>query len=164
MASSRQEPEPGDLIEIFRKVYEHWAIYVGGGYVVHLAPPSEYAGTGSSSSLSLLTRRAVVKLERLEHVVEGCDYRVNNQLDRTYRPRPVRDIIKSAREMVGKEMKYSLVTNNCEHFVTNLRYGEARCLQVERAKQDLEETSSTVFFGALAVAGFSALTKIILHL
>ena len=32
------EPQPGDLIEIFRGFYSHWAVYVGGGYVVHLAP------------------------------------------------------------------------------------------------------------------------------
>lgn len=35
------KPRPGDLIEIFRFGYEHWAIYVGDGYVVHLAPPSK---------------------------------------------------------------------------------------------------------------------------
>lgn len=32
----------GDLIEISRFGYEHWAIYVGKGYVVHLAPPSKH--------------------------------------------------------------------------------------------------------------------------
>lgn len=31
------KPRPGDLIEIFCLGYEHWAIYVGNGYVVHLA-------------------------------------------------------------------------------------------------------------------------------
>ena len=35
------EPQPGDLIEIFRPFYRHWAVYVGGGYVVHLAPSSK---------------------------------------------------------------------------------------------------------------------------
>ena len=37
------EPKVGDLIEIFRPFYRHWAIYVGDGYVVHLAPPSKGA-------------------------------------------------------------------------------------------------------------------------
>lgn len=36
-----EEPKPGDLIQIFRIGYEHWAIYVGNGYVIHLAPPSK---------------------------------------------------------------------------------------------------------------------------
>ncbi|XP_071074074.1 phospholipase A and acyltransferase 5 isoform X3 [Dasypus novemcinctus] len=34
------KPRPGDLIEIFRIGYEHWAIYVEDDCVVHLAPPS----------------------------------------------------------------------------------------------------------------------------
>ncbi|XP_020823641.1 uncharacterized protein LOC110195292 isoform X2 [Phascolarctos cinereus] len=37
--SNQQEPKPGDLIEIFRRGYSHWAVYVGYGCVVHLAPP-----------------------------------------------------------------------------------------------------------------------------
>lgn len=37
----QSEPKPGDLIEIFRPMYRHWAIYVGDGYVIHLAPPSK---------------------------------------------------------------------------------------------------------------------------
>lgn len=40
-ARRRQTLRPGDLIEISRFGYEHWAIYVGHGYVVHLAPPSK---------------------------------------------------------------------------------------------------------------------------
>lgn len=37
----REEPKPGDLIEISRIGYSHWAIYVGDGYVIHLAPPGK---------------------------------------------------------------------------------------------------------------------------
>lgn len=40
-ARRRRTLRPGDLIEISRFGYEHWAIYVGHGYVVHLAPPSK---------------------------------------------------------------------------------------------------------------------------
>ncbi|XP_032752321.1 phospholipase A and acyltransferase 5 [Rattus rattus] len=40
-AESNQKPRPGDLIEIFRIGYEHWAIYVEDDCVVHLAPPSK---------------------------------------------------------------------------------------------------------------------------
>ncbi|XP_076414802.1 phospholipase A and acyltransferase 5 isoform X2 [Peromyscus maniculatus bairdii] len=36
----KPRPRPGDLIEIFRIGYEHWAIYVEDDCVVHLAPPS----------------------------------------------------------------------------------------------------------------------------
>ena len=33
--------ELGDLIEIFRDLYQHWAVYVGNGYVVHLVSLGE---------------------------------------------------------------------------------------------------------------------------
>lgn len=36
-----KKPQPGDLIEIFRGTYQHWAIYVGDGFIIHLAPPCE---------------------------------------------------------------------------------------------------------------------------
>lgn len=36
-----EKPEPGDLIEIFRGNYQHWAVYIGDGFVVHLATPCE---------------------------------------------------------------------------------------------------------------------------
>ncbi|XP_032138939.1 phospholipase A and acyltransferase 4 isoform X2 [Sapajus apella] len=131
MASPHQELKPGDLIEIFRLGYQHWALYVGDGYVIHLAPPSEYPRAGPSSALSVLDRNAVVKQERLEDVVEGCNYRVNNSLDREYRPRPIQVIISSAKKKVGQKMEYNIVRRNCEHFVTELRYGKSRCKQVE---------------------------------
>lgn len=31
-------PQPGDLIEIFRPAYQHWALYLGDGYVINVAP------------------------------------------------------------------------------------------------------------------------------
>ncbi|XP_013369749.1 PREDICTED: uncharacterized protein LOC102003559 isoform X2 [Chinchilla lanigera] len=37
-------PRLGDLIEIDRTGYAHWAIYVGNDYVVHLAPPNQQPG------------------------------------------------------------------------------------------------------------------------
>lgn len=41
LIQSEEKPQPGDLIEIFRGTYQHWAIYVGDGFVIHLAPPCE---------------------------------------------------------------------------------------------------------------------------
>lgn len=31
-------PQPGDLIEVFRPGYQHWALYLGDGYVINLTP------------------------------------------------------------------------------------------------------------------------------
>uniref|UniRef100_A0A2K5HN91 LRAT domain-containing protein n=1 Tax=Colobus angolensis palliatus TaxID=336983 RepID=A0A2K5HN91_COLAP len=124
------EPKPGDLIEIFRPFYRHWAIYVGDGYVVHLAPPSEVAGAGAASVMSALTDKAIVKKELLYDVAGSDKYQVNNKHDDKYSPLPYSKIIQRAEELVGQEVLYKLTSENCEHFVNELRYGVARSDQV----------------------------------
>uniref|UniRef100_A0A671EPC1 LRAT domain-containing protein n=1 Tax=Rhinolophus ferrumequinum TaxID=59479 RepID=A0A671EPC1_RHIFE len=126
---------PGDLIEIFHIGYWHWALYVGDGYVIHLAPPSEYPRAGSSSTFSALSSRAVVKRELLKDEVGACHSWVNNHSDKEYKPQPGNKIISSAKKEFGEEMEYSLLSGNCEHFVTSLKYGESRNLQVEGRTQ-----------------------------
>ncbi|XP_075914990.1 phospholipase A and acyltransferase 3-like [Petromyzon marinus] len=69
-----QIPEVGDLIEIDRTYYQHWALYVGDGYVIHLAPPSELIKAidgvdGANSAMSVATSKATVRLEPLKEVV-----------------------------------------------------------------------------------------------
>ncbi|XP_054849492.1 phospholipase A and acyltransferase 3-like [Eublepharis macularius] len=125
--------EPGDLIEVFRFGYQHWAIYVGNGFVIHLAPPSEYAGAGCASLMSTLTDKALVKKELLRDVVGNNRYRVNNKHDSKYPPLPTAKIVRRAEEMVGQELLYKVTTENCEHFVTELRYGVAKSDQVRDA-------------------------------
>ncbi|KAK2100278.1 Phospholipase A and acyltransferase 2 [Saguinus oedipus] len=133
MASSRPRPRPrprlGDLIEIFRFGYEHWAIYVGDGFVIHLAP-CEIAGAVAASVLSELTNKAIVKKDLLSAVAGRDNYRVNNKHDDRCEPLPVNKIIKQAEELVGEEFQYSLTSDNCEHFVNGLRYGISRSDQV----------------------------------
>ncbi|XP_014443795.1 retinoic acid receptor responder protein 3-like [Tupaia chinensis] len=116
----------------------------------------EYAGAGSSSIFSVLSSRAVVKQERLKDVVGNCDYQINNYLDHRYRPRPVEEIISSAKEKVGEEMEYCVLTKNCEHFVTDLRYGTPCSRQVQVA---LIGGSATMALGFLTVVGCSVLNR-----
>ncbi|MXQ90703.1 hypothetical protein E5288_WYG016024 [Bos mutus] len=127
------EPQLGDLIEIVRGPYSHWAVYVGGGYVVHLAPLSEIAGAGGASIMSAVADRAIVKKERLCDVVGRDPYRVNNKHDDKYNPFPPSKIVQWAEELVGRELCYSLTSKNCEHFVNELRYGVSRSDQVRDA-------------------------------
>ncbi|KAM9221889.1 phospholipase A and acyltransferase 4-like [Dugong dugon] len=122
-----EKPEPGDLIEIFHIGYKDWAIYVGDGYVIHLAPPTEFPRFGSSKMFMFLSRKAVVANDPLEDVAWGCLYRVNNHLDHQYRPRPVDEIIGSAKKMIGDKKTYKVLFENREDFVTDLRYGWPRC-------------------------------------
>uniref|UniRef100_A0A8C9PS20 LRAT domain-containing protein n=1 Tax=Spermophilus dauricus TaxID=99837 RepID=A0A8C9PS20_SPEDA len=123
-------PKPGDLIEIFRFGYEHWAIYVGNGYVVHPAPTPEAARGGVSGFSSVVGNRAIVKKELLSMVAGRDKYRVNNKNDKKYNPLPPNKIVQQAEKMVGKEVPYSLTSDNCEHFVTKLRHGVSLSGQV----------------------------------
>nr|BAC35085.1 unnamed protein product [Mus musculus] len=145
------EPKPGDLIEIFRPMYRHWAIYVGDGYVIHLAPPSEIAGAGAASIMSALTDKAIVKKELLCHVAGKDKYQVNNKHDEEYTPLPLSKIIQRAERLVGQEVLYRLTSENCEHFVNELRYGVPRSDQVCHRPCTL--TLGVRSFSQLPVAG-----------
>lgn len=92
--------------------------------------PAEYAGAGSSSMMSLVGDRALVKKEQLWDVVGTDEWKINNSLDDKYEPRPTRVIVREACELVGRELPYSVFSLNCEHFVNELRYGKAESPQV----------------------------------
>uniref|UniRef100_A0A8D2HFL6 LRAT domain-containing protein n=1 Tax=Urocitellus parryii TaxID=9999 RepID=A0A8D2HFL6_UROPR len=143
----------GDLIEISRFGYEHWAIYVGNGYVVHLAPPSEVAGASVSSIMSIVAERAIVKKELLSVVAGGDRYRVNNKHDDKYDPLPPNKIVQQAEKMVGKEVPYSLTSDNCEHFVNTLRYGVSRSDQVTDTLTAIG--TATVVLGVFGLIGMA---------
>ncbi|NWV80649.1 HRSL1 enzyme, partial [Dasyornis broadbenti] len=117
-------PEPGDLIEIDRPLYHHWALYLGDGYIINVTPVDEGAPSLSVSTTSIFTRRAKVKKQLLKEVVGNNKWRVNNKYDRSRTPLPVKEIIRRAERWIDKEVPYDVLGNNCEHFVTELRYGE----------------------------------------
>ncbi|XP_028272526.1 HRAS-like suppressor 3 [Parambassis ranga] len=125
------EPNPGDLIEFKRGIYQHWAVYVGDGFIVHLVPPC--AGAGSGSVMAVVVDRAMVKKEKLTDVVGNDKCRINNSLDQECNPRPAQVIVKEACGLVGNELPYSITGQNCEHFVNELRYGKAESRQVHKA-------------------------------
>ncbi|XP_051944933.1 phospholipase A and acyltransferase 3-like [Xyrauchen texanus] len=156
MASFRYDvkPEPGDLIEIFRGTYQHWAIYVGDGYVIHLAPPSERAQAGAYSMMSVVSDKATVKKEELWSVVGDDKYRINNLLDDKYEPRALRDIMREAQNLLRKELPYCVFRRNCEHFVTELRYGKPQSRQVRKAVEIGVGVglATMIGFGVLAAA------------
>ncbi|XP_061586305.1 phospholipase A and acyltransferase 3-like [Cololabis saira] len=115
----KPEAKPGDLIEIFRRWYQHWAVSVGDGDVVHFVQPGWLARTG------------VVLMQKLEDVVKKDKWKVNNLLDHKYTPRSADDIVEKARSMVDTEMDYNMKEYNCEHFANEMRYGKPESRQVK---------------------------------
>ncbi|XP_045919005.1 phospholipase A and acyltransferase 4-like [Micropterus dolomieu] len=126
--------KPGDLIEIFRGAYEHWAIYIGGNEVVHLIPPSDDdSGPFGSRLMVLDSNKAYVRRQKIWEVVGSDRFHINNLLDDEYQPRERHVIVRDACRSVGQLLSYSVATYNCEHFVTELRYGKPESRQVKTA-------------------------------
>ncbi|XP_006270969.2 phospholipase A and acyltransferase 1 [Alligator mississippiensis] len=145
-------PQPGDLIEIFRPAYQHWALYLGDGYVINVAPVDEGAAASLASAKSVFSRKALVKMQLLKDVVGSDTYKINNKYDDAYTPLPVEEIIRRAEFLIGQEVSYDLLGNNCEHFVTLLRYGEGVSEQANRAIGAIGFVTAAA--GAFSLLGF----------
>ncbi|XP_042676738.1 phospholipase A and acyltransferase 1 isoform X2 [Centrocercus urophasianus] len=144
------DPQPGDLIEIFRPAYQHWALYLGDGYIINVTPVEEGPPATFGSAKSVFSRKAMVRMQLLKEVVGNDTYRINNKYDGTYAPLPLEEIIRRAEYLINQEVSYDLLGNNCEHFVTLLRYGEGVSEQANRA-------ISAIGFVTAAAGAFSLL-------
>ncbi|NXF13777.1 HRSL1 enzyme, partial [Smithornis capensis] len=122
--------KPGDLIEIKRSIYQHWALYLGDGYVIHLTTLDGDASPRFVNSPSVARKKAVARKQLLKDVVGNDYWHVNNKYDSRWTPLPVEEIIQHAESHIDQEVTYFLLGNNCEHFVTTLRYGEGFSGQV----------------------------------
>ncbi|XP_055718330.1 phospholipase A and acyltransferase 4-like [Salvelinus fontinalis] len=132
--------EIGDMIEINRGAYKHWALYIGNGEVIHVVTPdgpSRVAFCSVSSSSGSLSCKGTITIETLKDVASRNTYKINNYLDDEYKPRPTDVIIKEVDKMRGRTIKYGLLGNNCEHFVTFLRYGKSNSQQADDFMKDL---------------------------
>nr|KAF6279517.1 hypothetical protein mPipKuh1_014609 [Pipistrellus kuhlii] len=61
--------------------------------------------------------------------------------------------------MVGKALEYDVLKKNCEHFVTDLRYGNPRSKQAENFQTKAVVGGATLMGGALAFAGYTFMSK-----
>ncbi|XP_076973659.1 phospholipase A and acyltransferase 1 isoform X2 [Tamandua tetradactyla] len=123
-------PRPGDLIEVFRSGYQHWALYLGDGYVVNIVPLEDGTPASFTSAKSIFSSKAMVKMQLLKDVVGDDTYRINNKYDEAYPPLPVEEVVQRSEFVIGREVAYNILVNNCEHFVTLLRYGEGVSEQI----------------------------------
>ncbi|XP_076155253.1 phospholipase A and acyltransferase 4-like [Alosa pseudoharengus] len=134
---------PGDLIEIQRGMYNHWALYVGNDEVIDFTSDNPGGISGVSASISGSVSASstaednvsnsgmgTVRRQKLKDVVADDEWSVNNYLDGNIDVKPIRTILEKANEQVGERKKYSLNDYNCEHFVTKLRNGIAVSRQV----------------------------------
>ena len=71
-----------------------------------------------------------VKREKLTDVVGNHCYQVNNLLDDMYKAHEPSIIVDEVCKMVDCELQFNVVSYNCEHFATEMRYGKAESRQV----------------------------------
>lgn len=108
--------EPGDLLEILypNSSFNHWAVYIGEGAIIHVRQPW-------------------IKRESVESAV-GADFndnttrsklmRINNDKHKVLKipPQSSQKIIDSANEQIGVEW-YNMQLYGCEMFAIRCRYG-----------------------------------------
>jgi hypothetical protein len=110
---------PGDIVRFHRSLgYSHSALYVGEGYVIHIADPID----GRCKT----DKTVVVRKDPICKVADGDNCTVENLIDYAYNlglaGRPVADIVRHAEQLVGSSFTYSLGVKNCDHFVTMFKY------------------------------------------
>ncbi len=146
--SKKEFLRTGDVIGVSRNgIYEHFAVYIGSGRVIH------YAGEGSDFGGTVSVHEAdmseFLKGSKNYFVVwfdHGIPYKIqsettflfNGPLDyytgkfqrekrKTF---SARDTVERARSRIG-ETEYNLVTNNCEHFAMWCKTGTSESSQVK---------------------------------
>ncbi|NXB36957.1 LRAT acyltransferase, partial [Eulacestoma nigropectus] len=121
----------GDLLEVPRTLFIHFGIYLGENRVAHMMPDILPAITGDRQQiqqvvtnkrliLGVIARTASVRVDTVEDFAYGGSILVNH-MDRLFEDQ----------KLVGTTA-YSLLWNNCEHFVTFCRYGAPVSFQTEK--------------------------------
>uniref|UniRef100_A0A8C5U1E8 LRAT domain-containing protein n=1 Tax=Malurus cyaneus samueli TaxID=2593467 RepID=A0A8C5U1E8_9PASS len=119
MGQRHSRLQPGDLIEIDRGHHQHWALYLGDGYVINVRP----RGKGIAVWQDAEGSRKVQK-QLLKEVVKKDEWRVNNDSDQDHTPLPAEEIIRRAEWWINKVVLYGVLGRKCERFVKKLRYGD----------------------------------------
>ncbi|KAM9792958.1 lecithin retinol acyltransferase a [Neosynchiropus ocellatus] len=134
-------PRRGDLLEVPRTLFTHFGIYLGDNKVAHLIPDILPALTSDPKSvrsvitnhrliLGCICKCASVRVDSLEDFAYGSGVLINRQ-DGERKVLKNEEVARRAERLLG-EVQYSLLWNNCEHFVTFCRYGAAESRQTEQ--------------------------------
>lgn len=143
--AAAQRFQRGDLLEVPRTLFTHFGIYLGDDRVAHLIPDIlplltadgrqiQQMVTNTRLLLGVLSKRASIRVDSLEDFAYGAGILLN-AMDRAVRRRPLsgEEVARRAELLLGS-VSYSLLWNNCEHFVTYCRYGTAQSLQTDKVR------------------------------
>jgi len=120
----------GDCIEFLRDTYCHWAMYIGDQNVIHFNPSNSSEKVGLLQMERFLLGSVTIAL--LKTVAGNSKFRVNNMTGNSEPPRPLKHIQWFFNILVNKPgFYYCLGRFNCEHFVTFLKFGDSKSLQMD---------------------------------
>lgn len=105
----------GDVISVNRGIYRHFGIYLSNNTVIHYA--SRHGNLGGSASIHATSLRSFLSGARGYEVCVFPDGFSG------------RKTVKRALTRIG-ERRYSLFSNNCEHFATWCKIGVSYCKQI----------------------------------
>ncbi|XP_007942161.1 lecithin retinol acyltransferase [Orycteropus afer afer] len=124
----------GDVLEVPRTHLTHYGIYLGDNRVAHLMPDILLALTDDQGLtqkvvsnkrliLGVIGKVASIRVDTVEDFSYGGDILVNH-LDEALQKKALvnEEVARRAEKLLGVT-SYSLLWNNCEHFVTYCRYG-----------------------------------------
>ncbi|XP_076995850.1 lecithin retinol acyltransferase [Tamandua tetradactyla] len=124
----------GDVLEVPRTHLTHYGIYLGDNRVAHLMPDILLALTDDKGLtqkvvsnkrliLGVIGKVASIRVDTVEDFAYGADILVNH-LDEFLEKKALvnEEVARRAEKRLGMT-SYSLLWNNCEHFVTYCRYG-----------------------------------------
>lgn len=138
----------GDVLEVPRTLFVHFGIYLGDNRVAHLVPDILPALTGkraltvvtnSRLVLGCMCRSASVRVDTVADFAYGAPVLVNAMDRRLSEARAMdgEEVVRRAERCIG-HVAYSLLWNNCEHFVTSCRYGTPVSLQTDQVRRARE--------------------------
>lgn len=139
----------GDLLEIDRGAYCHWAVYIGNNEVVHVTgiDGPVAAKPGHSFSVSgVHFNKAEVKKENVFKVLGSSKCKINNKKDGKNKCYTAKEIVERALSMIGP-LKYNVLWSNCEHFAFWCRNGSAISDQADNL------LTAGMVFGSLVIIG-----------
>ncbi|XP_006985372.1 lecithin retinol acyltransferase [Peromyscus maniculatus bairdii] len=133
----------GDVLEVSRTHFTHYGIYLGDNRVAHLMPDILLALTKDKGRTQkvvsnkrlipgVICKVASIRVDTVEDFAYGADILVNH-LDETLKKKSLlnEEVACRAEQQLGLT-PYSLLWNNCEHFVTHCRYGAPISPQAEK--------------------------------
>ncbi|XP_077574647.1 lecithin retinol acyltransferase-like [Stigmatopora nigra] len=156
----------GDLLEVPRTFFTHFGVYLGDGRVAHLIPDILPVLTDDQRRLAAavgnarliagcLCRRAAVRVDSLEDFAYGSRVLPMERADGG--EDAAEEAARRAEASLGG-FPYSLLWNNCEHFVTRCRDGrgvsrqtDRFCERIKRLIRDQRSVLATATLGMVSM-------------